>query len=121
MAITKKTVPYEILIRFGFGAEHQTCKHGEFSGSHYRTADLLIDDAGKVFNVSVGHAQDVPQEKLASLVGANMASLNSGVDNLKAQLLASREQCETQQATIAQHEASISALAAKIKEMAEKA
>lgn len=109
MAIIKKTVPYEILIRFGFGGDHQICNLGEFSGAHYRTADLLIDDAtgSPVAPPVVGHAQEVPQDRLADLVGSQMSAINAGVDGLKNQLLAAQQRLEEYAQTIATQDISL--------------
>lgn len=109
MAIIKKTVPYEILIRFGFGGDHQACALGEFSGAHYRTADLIIDgETGELVAApNVGHAQDVPQAQLAALVGEQMAAINAGVDGIKRQLADAQAEVETCRETIAAHERTI--------------
>lgn len=111
MAIIKRTVPYEILIRFGFGGDHQACQPGEFSGAHYRTADLLTDDATGELVASpvVGHAQEVPQDKLAALVGSEMAAINAGVASLKAELLAAQELAAARAQTIADQAVAIQA------------
>lgn len=82
----KKTVPYEILIRFGFGGDNQTCKPGEFSGAHYIMADLIVDDDGSIISTRIGHAQDISEELLKPFVGEQIAAINAGMNSIKKQL-----------------------------------
>jgi hypothetical protein len=90
MPIVKKTIPYEILIRFGFGGGHQSVKPGEYSGAQYQEATIVYDDeTGEAFGAPViGDPQDVPQEKLIGLLGDKFAAVVAGVNAMTAAAMA---------------------------------
>jgi hypothetical protein len=80
MPIERQTHPYEITIRFNFGAEHQ-CRGalGDFCGAHYIEGTAVVDtDTGEVLTYAPGQAQDLPREKVQEYLGTKFGQVEAG-------------------------------------------
>lgn len=77
MAIERKTVFYELLLRGAYGGDHQVddggvkLPVGAFCGGHYIEADVVIDtDTGEVLQFKPRPAQPLTRDKIEDFLGA---------------------------------------------------
>jgi hypothetical protein len=103
MAISQKTVPYEVLIRFNWEPEFGAL--GIYRGAHYIEATVLTDDAtGEVLSYKPGDAQPLPQDGIVSYLGTQFVQINLTVTGLQAQLETAQADLATAQQKITELE-----------------
>ena len=126
MATVTKTVPYEILLRFSEGAEHQKAPVGSFEGAQYIERVRFVDEeTGTIVGTPKGEENDraipVPREKIVDYPGERIVSFIEGVDAMKARVREVEEaaQLAAQEAAgkLAERDAALAAANLRIDEL----
>lgn len=117
MATVVKTIPYEILIRFSQGEEHQRAKLGEFEGAHYIERTRFVDSkTGEIVGVPKGSesdtAIDLPREKVEEYLGVRFADFEAQARSDKNALAEARTTIERRDAEIVELKNQVAALMA---------
>jgi chromosome segregation ATPase len=114
MAIVTKVIPYEILLRFSEGAEHQSAPAGEFEGAHYIERTRFVDeDTGAIVGTPAGQETDkavaLPREKVEAYLGERFLSIEAALRRATSERDALAAQLTEANKTIAAREATIDA------------
>lgn len=81
MTIEKKTLAYEVLIRFSQGAEHQSSKDlGKFEGAHYIDAVAVVDTTtNEVISYRLNAPKVLLQDQIDTYLKGALAQFEAGV------------------------------------------
>lgn len=91
MSIEKRTVPYEIFIRF---------EHGEFKGAHLGELEQFLED-GKVVSETELPVRPITEAECGKYIGEQSAKLIEAADAARAEAVAIREEAARQMADTA--------------------
>jgi hypothetical protein len=79
MSIERKTLPYEIMIRFNGGAAHQIGSLGDFCGAHFIEAETVVDtDSGEVLSYKPGEAKALPDDMIGKYLTEQFGQVHAG-------------------------------------------